>query len=66
MRQVILPRGNEKDVREDLSDELRQDLVIHYADEMDDVLKIALQPVPAARSSEAPRSDEIRPRFSLA
>jgi ATP-dependent Lon protease len=66
LRQVILPRGNEKDVREDLSDELRQDLVIHYAEEMDDVLRIALQPVPAARASESPRPDEIRPRFSLA
>jgi ATP-dependent Lon protease len=66
LRQVILPRGNEKDVKEDLSDELRQDLIIHYVEEMDDVLKIALQPSPAARASEAPRADEIRPRFSLA
>jgi ATP-dependent Lon protease len=66
LRQVILPKGNEKDVNEDLSDELRQDLIIHYVEEMDDVLKIALQPAPAARASEAPRADEIRPRFSLA
>ena len=66
LRQVILPKGNEKDVNEDLSDELRQDLIIHYVEEMDDVLKIALQPAPPTRVSEAPRSDEIRPRFSLA
>jgi ATP-dependent Lon protease len=66
LRQVILPRGNEKDVKEDLSEELRKDLGIHYVDEMDDVLKIALQPAPATRTAEASRSDEVRPRFSLA
>jgi ATP-dependent Lon protease len=66
LRQVILPRGNEKDVKEDLDEELRKDLVIHHVEEMDDVLKIALQPAPATRTAETSRGDEVRPRFSLA
>ena len=64
IRQVILPKPNEKDVREDLSEELRADLVIHYVTEMDDVLKLAL--TPPVRTNETPRHDETRPRFGLA
>jgi len=41
---VILPRQNEKNVREDLTDELRRGLVVHYVDEMDEVLALALSP----------------------
>jgi ATP-dependent Lon protease len=64
IRQVILPKPNEKDVREDLSEELRADLVIHYVTEMDDVLKLAL--TPPVRTNETPRHEETRPRFGLA
>ena len=39
---VILPKQNEKHVNEDLTDELRQGLTVHYVDEMDEVLKLAL------------------------
>jgi ATP-dependent Lon protease len=62
--EVILPRQNEKNVREDLPEEHRQGLTVHYVDEMDDVLKLAL--VPAVRLAESPRHDEQRPRFGLA
>jgi ATP-dependent Lon protease len=62
---VILPRQNEKDVREDLSPELKRGLSVHYVDEMDDVLRMALTP-PRAASLEPPRLEEARPRFSLA
>jgi ATP-dependent Lon protease len=41
---VILPAQNEKDVKEDLTDELRQGLTVHYVSEMDEVLKLALTP----------------------
>jgi ATP-dependent Lon protease len=41
---VILPRQNEKHVNEDLTEQLRQGLTVHYVDEMDEVLKIALLP----------------------
>ena len=66
INEVILPRQNEKSVREDLGDELRQGLTVHYVDEMDEVLKIAL--VPAARPVAAPVTPihEERSRLSLA
>ncbi len=54
---VILPRQNEKHVNEDLTEQLRQGLTVHYVDEMDEVLKIALLPASAgttARSSSSP------------
>jgi ATP-dependent Lon protease len=41
---VILPKQNEKHVKEDLTDELRRDLTVHYVTEMDEVLKLALLP----------------------
>ena len=44
---VILPKQNEKNVREDLTEELRQGLTVHYATEMDEVLQLALTPKPA-------------------
>jgi ATP-dependent Lon protease len=42
--EVILPRQNEKNVNEDLSEELRRELTIHYATHMEEVLAIALMP----------------------
>jgi ATP-dependent Lon protease len=50
VRQLVLPRPNEKDVKEDLTKELRDDVVIHYADHMDDVLRLALIPVPRPKA----------------
>jgi ATP-dependent Lon protease len=41
---VILPKQNEKHVREDLTDEVRKDLTVHYVSEMDEVLKLVLLP----------------------
>jgi ATP-dependent Lon protease len=64
IREVILPRQNEKDILEDLTPLQRQDLTIHYVSEMDEVLMLAL--APAARKGDVPRHDEPRPRFSLA
>jgi ATP-dependent Lon protease len=64
IHEVILPRQNEKNVREDLPEEHRQGLTVHYVDEMDEVLKLAL--VPLVRLAESPRHDEQRPRFGLA
>jgi ATP-dependent Lon protease len=45
IREVILPRQNEKNVNEDLTDELRKDLRIHLVSEIDEVLLIALSAV---------------------
>ena len=44
IREVILPRQNEKYVVEDLTDEVRRGLTVHYVSEMDEVLALALTP----------------------
>ena len=64
VKEIILPKQNEKNIREDLTPEQRRDLTIHYVSEMDEVLVLALQP--ATRRSDVPRVDGPRPRFSLA
>jgi ATP-dependent Lon protease len=45
--EVILPRQNEKNIKEDLTDELRRELRINYVAHMEEVLAIALQPASA-------------------
>jgi ATP-dependent Lon protease len=46
IREVILPRQNEKDVKEDLTEELRRELTIHLVQSVDEVLLLALLPGP--------------------
>ncbi len=41
LKQIVIPKGNEKDV-DDIPKEVRDKLTIHYANKLDDVLKIAL------------------------
>ena len=48
IREVIMPRPNEKNVNEDLTDELRRDMTIHYVQTVDEVLLLALTPLPKA------------------
>ncbi len=59
IKDVILPRQNEKNVREDLTEELRKGLIIHYVDEMDEVLTLALTPAgqPARKARLGRMSD---------
>ncbi len=45
INEVILPRQNAKNVNEDLTPELRKDLVVHLVSTIDEVLALALQPV---------------------
>ena len=55
IREVILPRQNEKNVKEDLTEELRRDLTIHYVQTVDEVLLLALlhaQTAPVDRRTE--------------
>ncbi|HXT68513.1 MAG TPA: endopeptidase La [Vicinamibacterales bacterium] len=61
---VILPRQNAKHVNEDLTEELRRGLTVYYVDEMDEVLKLALQPTASAKQTDG-RGDDGR-RLSLA
>ena len=42
--EVILPRQNEKNIKEDLTEELRRELTIHYVVHIEEVLAIALMP----------------------
>ncbi len=44
IKEMILPRQNEKNVREDLTEELRSELTLHYVSEIEEVLAIALTP----------------------
>jgi ATP-dependent Lon protease len=45
IREVILPRPNEKNVNEDLTDVLRRDMTIHFVSTVEEVLLLALTPV---------------------
>ena len=56
--EVILPRQNEKNVTEDLSEDLRRDLTIHFVSTIDDVLKLALQPAAARPDVSDASGDE--------
>jgi ATP-dependent Lon protease len=47
IREVILPRQNEKNIKEDLGEELRKDMTIHFVQTIDEVLLLALTPAPA-------------------
>jgi ATP-dependent Lon protease len=46
VRTIILPRQNDKSVREDIGEELRRDMTIHLVSTIDEVLALALTPPP--------------------
>src|SRR5206468_5291696 len=50
--ELILPKQNEKNVKEDLTEELRRELTIHYVSEIREVLAIAL--LPSASQTHVP------------
>ena len=62
VREVILPRQNEKNVKEDLGEELRRDMTIHFVQTIDEVLLLALTaaaPAPADRKADR----RVQPRL---
>ncbi len=59
MREIILPRQNEKNVNEDLNEELREGLTIHLVNTIDEVLLLALLRVP--RAGHQPRGQKGEP-----
>ena len=48
IHEVILPKANEKNVREELTDEVRRGLTVHFVTEVEEVLSLALTPAPPA------------------
>ncbi len=48
IREVIMPRQNEKNVKEDLGEALRAEMTIHFVQSVDEVLLLALTPAPKA------------------
>jgi len=61
IREVILPRQNEKNVKEDLTEELRRELTIHFVQSVDEVLLLAL--LPGSKTAPARTSDRrVHPR----
>jgi ATP-dependent Lon protease len=60
IREVILPRQNEKNIKEDLTEELRRELKIHYVAHIEEVLALALTPGAAQTHSGLPMDEEIQ------
>ena len=52
--EVVLPKQNEKHVNEDLSEDLRREIDVHYVSMIDEVLDLALLPAPP----NAPRAED--------
>jgi ATP-dependent Lon protease len=52
LRQVMMPKSNEKDLR-DIPDEVKKAMVFTFASTMDEVLHIALMPAPDASLADA-------------
>src|SRR5687767_4429218 len=63
VKEIILPRQNDKDVKEDLDEELRRELTVHYVTSVDEVLLLALTPLDDARGKPAKtiKSRSLRP-----
>jgi ATP-dependent Lon protease len=59
--EAILPRGNEKDLA-DLPENLRSVMKLHFVDQMDEVLKIALEgPLPEMREETPEALTAVKP-----
>jgi ATP-dependent Lon protease len=59
--ELILPRQNEKNVKEDLSEELRKELTIRFVSEISEVVAIALQPSAKQTTIPMPVDTDVQP-----
>jgi ATP-dependent Lon protease len=72
IHEVVLPKQNEKNIKEDLTEELRKGLTVHLVTTVDEVLALALQPASSDRrplkkeSNESKESKELRPSGAVA
>ena len=65
IKEVILPRQNEKNVKEDLNEELRRGLTIHLVSTIDEVLLLALLPATRSSATKAKPHGRARAQASL-
>jgi ATP-dependent Lon protease len=68
INEVILPKQNGKNIDEDLTPELRQNLIVHLVSTIDEVLALALQPISTdvlrpAKKSQRPVGPTPPPRM---
>jgi ATP-dependent Lon protease len=61
IKELILPRQNEKNVKEDLTEDLRRELTIHYVTEIAQAVAIALQPSAEQTTRPRPIESEVQP-----
>jgi ATP-dependent Lon protease len=61
IKELILPRQNEKNVKEDLTEDLRGELTIHYVTEIAQAVAIALQPSAEQTTLPRPIESEVQP-----
>ena len=69
IHEVVLPKQNEKNIKEDLTEELRKGLTVHLVTTVDEVLALALQPASSDRrplKQESKESKEPRPSGAVA
>jgi ATP-dependent Lon protease len=59
--EIIMPRQNEKHVKEDLTEELRKELTIHYVSEISEAVAIALQPSALQTTTPMPVETAVEP-----
>jgi ATP-dependent Lon protease len=65
IREVILPRQNEKNIKEDLTEELRSELRIHYVTEIEEVLALALLPSSAQTHTPVTTPSEMTQELNV-
>jgi ATP-dependent Lon protease len=65
IRAVALPRQNEKNVKEDLSEDLRRTMTFHFVTNIDEVLELALCTRPAAAPRARRRAERLSPATGL-
>ncbi|HEY0874350.1 MAG TPA: endopeptidase La [Vicinamibacterales bacterium] len=59
--EVILPRQNEKNIKEDLTEELRKEITVHYVTDIEEVLALALLPSSAqTHTPTMPKTEVVR------
>jgi ATP-dependent Lon protease len=66
INEVILPKQNAKNINEDLTPELRQNLIVHLVSSIDEVLALALQPVSSDARPQKPEPKDPKTRGPIA